>query len=566
MDKKLMKAAAAVAAAGTALYAADKWKKKTSAQKSEETSSVISGRDYGDRQVYIIGGGLAGLSAAAWLIRDAGFSGDHIHIYEAQDTLGGSADGCGSNESGFVCRGQHLLNEETFLNFFDLFSSIPSLDHPDISVSDEIRSFREEYPIRARARLVDRDANLIDVSRYGFDNQDRLDLTKLLFTREESLEDKKINEWFGPHFFTTNFWYLWQTTFAFKETSGVFEFRRFLNSMMNEFPRMDTMEGITRFPFNPYESMILPLAEYLKTNQVELVTGRTVTEIDFDGELLITANALHFDDGSSVSLSGRDLCLFTNACMADACARGDLHTPAPEPEKLPISNQLWTKAAAQKACLGNPFPFFSNPEETNWETFTITMHGDKLLKMLTTFSGNEPGTGGFITFRDSPWLASLMIPAQPYFREQADDITVLWGNGLNTNVPGEYVKKTMRECTGEEILHELICSLHWDECWEDLKADLVNVIPSYMPYASAQYMPHKKADRPPVVPNGSTNFAMIGQFTEIPDGMVFTEEYSVRSARIAVYQLLDIALPIAQAAEYWKKPDTLVKATQSLYR
>ena len=33
---------------------------------------------------------------------------------------------------------------------------------------------------------------------------------------------------------------------------------------------------------------------------------------------------------------------------------------------------------------------------------------------------------------------------------------------------------------------------------------------------------------------------MISQFVEFPEDMVFTEEYSVRAARIAVYTLLNI--------------------------
>jgi len=53
-------------------------------------------------------------------------------------------------------------------------------------------------------------------------------------------------------------------------------------------------------------------------------------------------------------------------------------------------------------------------------------------------------------------------------------------------------------------------------------------------------MPRVKGDRPDVVPAGAKNFAFIGQFCEIPDDVVFTVEYSVRSAQMAVYKLLDI--------------------------
>ena len=73
-------------------------------------------------------------------------------------------------------------------------------------------------------------------------------------------------------------------------------------------------------------------------------------------------------------------------------------------------------------------------------------------------------------------------------------------------------------------------------------------------------------DRPNVVPEGSTNFAMISQFVEIPDDMVFTEEYSVRAARIAVYTLMDVDKTICPVTPYVKDPKVLLKAVQTAYR
>jgi oleate hydratase len=47
-------------------------------------------------------------------------------------------------------------------------------------------------------------------------------------------------------------------------------------------------------------------------------------------------------------------------------------------------------------------------------------------------------------------------------------------------------------------------------------------------------------DRPQVRPTGTTNIAFIGQYCESPDDVVFTVEYSVRSAQIAAYSLLGL--------------------------
>ena len=83
-----------------------------------------------------------------------------------------------------------------------------------------------------------------------FNNTDRFLMTKLLATPEEKLDDVTIEQWFkdSPHFFTTNFWYMWQTTFAFQKWSSAFEFRRYMNRMILEFPRIETLEGVTRTP------------------------------------------------------------------------------------------------------------------------------------------------------------------------------------------------------------------------------------------------------------------------------------------------------------------------------
>lgn len=42
------------------------------------------------------------------------------------------------------------------------------------------------------------------------------------------------------------------------------------------------------------------------------------------------------------------------------------------------------------------------------------------------------------------------------------------------------------------------------------------------------------------IPLSSKNLAFISQFVEIPDDVVFTMEYSVRAAQMAVYEFLGI--------------------------
>lgn len=561
-----------MAAAG--IGAAVAYGKARAAEKKKGHTAIPAdeNRTTGENDIYFVGGGLGSLAGAAYLIRDAGWEGKRIHILEGMPILGGSNDGSGTPAEGFVCRGGRMLNEETYENFWELFSDIPSLDWEGHSVTEEILNFDHLHPTHAQARLIDKEGNILDVHSMGFNNADRMALGKLLATPEEKLDDMTIAEWFKdtPHFFETNFWYMWQTTFAFQTWSSLFEFKRYMNRMIFEFSRIETLEGVTRTPYNQYESVILPIQKWLETHGVDFSIRATVTDIDFkDGEK-ITAAAIHLDRGGEeeiITLKDGDLCIMTNGCMTDNAALGDMDTPARFCPEAPMSGELWKKVAAKRPGLGNPAPFFDKPEETNWESFTVTMKGNKLLKMIEKFSGNIPGSGALMTFKDSGWRMSIVVAAQPHFKAQAEDETIFWGYGLYTNNLGDYVKKPMRECTGREMLTELLHHLHFEDDMEEIMESVVNVIPCMMPYIDSQFQPRKMSDRPKVVPEGSTNFAMISQFVEIPEDMVFTEEYSVRAARIAVYSLLGITNKrICPVTPYNKDPRILGQALKTSYR
>lgn len=572
-QKTTLKMTAAVIGAGAAgKMIWDSRKKAQKRQKIQRMEQDLKRRDYTGCQAYFIGGGIASMAGAAYLIRDCRFPASQITIYEGLPVFGGSNDGTGSPKDGFICRGSWMLNEETYENFWELFRSIPALDKPTRSVTEEILNFAHAHPTHARARLVDQYGNILDAKQMGFDHSDRMALLQLMRTDEKKLDDLTIEDWFAhtPHFFQTNFWYLWQTTFAFQKWSSLFEFRRYMERMIFEFSRMDTLESVARTPLNQYDSVIRPLGIYLKDQGVRMIRNCTVTDIDFaDGDGITVQKLYLKEDGvdKTVEVKSIDFCFMTTACMTDCATLGDLHTPAPDPVLKPISGELWAKIAAKKSALGNPKPFFGNVKETNWESFTVTCHGNKLLKKIEEFTGNIPGSGALMTFKDSSWLLSSVVAAQPHFRNQPLDQTIFWGYGLHTDVLGDYVKKTMKECTGEEILTEYLHHLQIAEPEiKELMKDVVNVIPCYMPYIDAQFQPRKRKDRPQVIPQGSTNLAMIGQFVEIPEDIVLTEEYSVRSARMAVYGLLGIDREICPVTPWKKDLKVLLKAVQTAFR
>ena len=177
------------------------------------------------------------------------------------------------------------------------------------------------------------------------------------------------------------------------------------------------------------------------------------------------------------------------------------------------------------------------------------------------FSGNEAGTGGLVTFKDSNWLMSIVLAHQPHFIRQPESIQVFWGYALFPDRIGNFVAKPMADCNGSEILTELCGHLRFDE--ETVAT--ANCIPCRIPlFITSMFMPRMRDDRPLPVPPGVKNLAFISQFVEIPEDVVFTVEYSIRAAQMAVYQLLGIGLTIPPVKQHAKSLhvqfDTLMKA------
>jgi oleate hydratase len=75
----------------------------------------------------------------------------------------------------------------------------------------------------------------------------------------------------------------------------------------------------------------------------------------------------------------------------------------------------------------------------------------------------------------------------------------------------------------------------------------------------------RKGDRPYVVPPGSKNLAFMGQFCELPEDVVFTVEYSIRSAQTAVYTLLGLRLAPPAVYKGMFDPRILFKAFVALH-
>ena len=514
----------------------------------------------------MVGGGIGSLAAAAFMVRDGHWQGHQITIFEALPTLGGSLDGSGDPDSGYSLRGGRMLTTDNYECTWDLFKSIPSLQHPDQSVLDETETFNQQNRPDSMARLVDRYRSKIPVSSMGFSMKDRLELLKLSRADESALGASCITDWLSPDFFQTEFWFMWATTFAFQPWHSAVEFKRYLHRFMLEFTRIETLAGVKRTVYNQYESLVLPLQAWLDAQGVVFRRGCTVTALEHSTSsdtFTVTALACQVQGQAPETIDVRDgdFVFLQNGSMTDASSVGSMtRAPAKLGKSDCTSWSLWETLAKGRTDFGRPEVFNSCIAQSNWASFTVTLKDTAFFDAMQQFSGNVAGTGGLVTFRDANWLMSVVLAHQPHFVSQPTSVQVFWGYALFPDRIGNFVPKAMADCSGAEILTELCGHLRFDS----QTVANANCIPCRMPYITSMFMPRSADDRPLPVPAQSKNMAFISQFVEIPGDVVFTVEYSVRAAQMAVYQLLGIErqVPPIKAHDHSVKTqfDALLKA------
>lgn len=519
-------------------------------------------------KAYFVGGGIASLAGAAYLIRDAGFPADHIYLLEELPLAGGSLDGSGSPATGYVIRGGRMLNF-SYVCTYDLLASVPSIAGPGQSVYDEIVAFNRAHKSHALSRLREA-GRALDVTSMGFDLADRLALVEVMTRAEKHWGDRRIDQHFGPHFFTTPFWLMWATMFAFQPWHSLVELKRYLHRFLHEFPRIATLEGVDRTPYNQYDSLVRPLQEWLATQGVHFELGCTVVDVDFRlTDDTKTAERIHYlyrGQAHQLTLADGDLAFVTLGSMTEGSRLGSMTTaPALADRSDGGAWKLWQRIAAQHPDFGRPSRFDSRVGESKWESFTVTFRDPTFFRRMEELTGNPAGTGGLVTFKDSGWLMSIVLAHQPHFVGQPDDVNVCWGYGLFPDRPGDYVKKPMADCTGAEILTDLCRHLRFDAELPRILESAI-CIPCMMPFITSQFLTRSAGDRPAVVPRGATNFAFLGQFVEIPDDVVFTVEYSVRSAQIAVYSLLGVERAVIPMYKGERDARVLFDAAKTLIR
>ena len=504
------------------------------------------------KSAYIIGTGLAALSAACYLVRDGQMKGERIHIFEKDPIPGGACDGFEYPGVGYVMRGGREMDNH-FEVMWDLFHSIPSIETEGVSVLDEYYWLNKEdlnYSI-CRA-TVNRGQDAHTDKKFAVSDKAQMEIMRLFFTPDEELYDKRIDEYFDDEVFDSNFWLYWRTMFAFENWHSALEMKRYIKRYIHHIGGLPDFTALRFTKYNQYESMILPMVRYLENAGVVFHYNTKVVNVEFD----VTSNrkqATRIEieaEGETrfVDLTEDDLVFITNGGCVENSAMGSQNTPAPyNPEIKPGGGwDMWRRIAAQSPDFGNPDKFCYDSELCNWMSATVETLDQRIIPYITNICKRDPFTGkvvtgGIVSVKDSSWLLSWTINRQPQFRSQPKDHCLVWVYALFNDRPGDYVKKPMRDCTGKEICMEWLYHIGVPENEiEELAENSANTVPVMMPYIDAFFMPRNDTDRPKVVPDGAVNFAFIGQFAETARDTIFTTEYSMRTGMEAVYTLLNV--------------------------
>ena len=506
-----------------------------------------------NKSAYIVGSGLAALSAACYLVRDGQMQGEHVHILEKGELPGGACDGYKFENLGYVMRGGREMDNH-FEVMWDLFRSIPSIETEGVSVLDEYYWLNKEDPNYSLCRATEkRGQDAHTDGKFSISDKGAMEIMKLFFTPNEDLQDKKITDFFDDEVLSSNFWLYWRTMFAFENWHSALEMKLYIQRYIHHIGGLPDFTALRFTKYNQYESMILPMVKYLESHGVQFHYGVQVCNVEFDCTDPARKQAKRIDvlrggEKGTIDLTENDLVFITNGGCVENSSMGSQNKPAAYNTELREGGgwDMWRKIAAQDPDFGHPDKFCHDPEKTNWMSATVETLDGRIIPYIKNICKRDPFTGhvvtgGIVTVKDSSWLMSWTINRQPQFRDQPKDHCLVWVYSLFTDKPGDFVKKPMRDCTGKEICMEWLYHIGVpEEQIEDLAANSANTVPVMMPYIDAFFMPRAYGDRPKVVPDGSVNFAFLGQFAETPRDTIFTTEYSMRTGMEAVYTLLNV--------------------------
>ncbi|KAL6236688.1 hypothetical protein BDW75DRAFT_239047 [Aspergillus navahoensis] len=545
---------------------------------------------------WILGSGIASLTAAVHLIQEARVPPSRIHIIETLDVAGGTTVSHGNAKEGYDFRAM------TRPQFSDhcmelLLSLVPSPTGPNRSVRDEILDFARELnikPAHEQTRFLARKGDKVhrvQGKRMALGICDRISMVVLSSKSEKALGRSRICDFFPEGFFKSGYWLTLATTFGLKPSHSAAEFRRYLHRFSNLHALSDP-HLLDLGKYNVYESIIVPIAQFLLSRGVDFRFNTAICDILFTHDnptdpneptrvtAMKTSTVLNGQpcaiidpkDETTINLNADDIVIISLGSIFSSILTGTndypppsfdptalSHTPEPEtaanawserdsgvviPPELDENWLLWLQLCTKHPKFGNAYNFCTRLNSSRLESFTVTASSGELFDVLAGVSAIKPlpGPNTTLTFSDTPWLVTLRVPNQPVFPDQPAEIQVAYGYALAPEKEGMYVSKPMLHCSGREILTEILAYIGVPPGHpsHETLANSAITIPCIQPRATATYLPRAPTDRPSVIPQGVSNMACIGAFVEIPDEVVVAADYSVHGAQIAVRELMGV--------------------------
>jgi oleate hydratase len=537
-----------------------------------------------DTQIYIVGGGLAGMSAAMYAIQDGKIPGKNIHIFEEFKGMGGALDSKGGTKGKpYAARGARLVNHRAHKAYFEFLKRIPSLadqkemekigkksETPAYKVKnnlyDELLTFTMAHKLNAVTRLVGKDQRRINHMDYHVSFRQKYDLLNMLLSSEEKLQGKRIDEFFDPTFFKTNLWHMFSSVFGFDKWHSLIEMRRYVRNYLDDVDSIGDLEKAGwNTPYNTFESVVVPTLRWLDRQGVNFHMGCKVTGLDFKpGNEDKTVEKLHYvRDGKNeeIVVRNNDFVLVSIGSKTSDSTEGDMkRAPATRRGKVDGAWMLWEAMAKRfPGDFGNPLFFTGDIDHSKFMVFNITTKGPLLKDLIMKFTKNKRfGEQHMTIFTESAWNLIMHFPWQPFVRNQDKDTTIFMAYALYGDNRGDYVKKPMGECNGDELITEMCYHFGFMKELPEIKK-VTTCVPYMLPYVTSMFLPRKIADRPPVIPRGSTNLGLIGEYTEMPEESVFMVSYSCKSAQTAVYKLLKVNKEVTPHEDDVHNPITWAK-------
>ncbi|KAH8701865.1 myosin-crossreactive antigen [Talaromyces proteolyticus] len=497
---------------------------------------------------FIVGGGIGCLSAIVRLV-ELGVPGPNIHFIELYGDQNHTANAFGNPVDGYtVHAGLQPYYHDPCVE--DLLKLVPDVSKQGRSLNDIIKDdARRAHGLpKASTRLLagaSPKPTRVDTKRLHLRLQDRLTIFRFMLEDESTLGDKAVREVFDSEFFSSNFWIFWSTTFAMQPWHSAEEFRRHLCKYLHGIQSLNDSNIFRRTQYTLHTSIIKPIEEFVLSKGVNVwqqAEPKLISTSSSNGTTsVIGIEFLSKNDGNvSLPICPEDIFIANPGPIRSNVSLGS-NSQHPKPLGLMMEDaqnsdwSFWFELSKKSPEFGNPSNFCSRIGESKLVTFTVTLSDSPFFDLYTELTHNKPGSGSFVTLVDSNWCITINVPQQPIFSNQPSNVQIFWGYGLDSQNDGNIVQKPMYNCTGEEIMKELLWHLQLPG--DDILKTSIT-IPCLSPYATSAMLTRKQGDRPGVIPSGTTNVALVGQFVEIPGETTFSMEYSVLSAEIAVSRLM----------------------------